>query len=69
MEAEVAQARAAAVWACRCARSGWEWERHGGRLMERTWRVAAARGRVMARAGLSWKEMERPKLGAIVVDL
>jgi hypothetical protein len=56
------------MWAWRCARIGWE--RHG-RLTERAWYAAAedaaARGLVDDDDldGLSGKEMERAKLGAM----
>jgi hypothetical protein len=56
--------RTAAMRVFSSARSGWEEVVQAGRLMERLWR-----GLEEALPGVRGKEMDRPKLGAIWLDL
>jgi hypothetical protein len=56
--------RTAAMWAFRSTRSGWEEVVQAGRLVERRWR-----GLEEDLPGVRGKEMDRPKLGAISMEL
>jgi hypothetical protein len=56
--------RTAAMRVFSSARSGWKEVVQAGRLMERLWR-----GLEEALPGVRGKEMDRPKLGAIWLDL
>jgi hypothetical protein len=59
---EGVESRTAVLW-----RWGWAPPREVGRLMERTWRAACCCCfEEEDLAGLRGKEMERPKLGAII---
>ena len=61
---ELVDERTAVMWALRSARSGWEDVVQAGRLTERMWR-----GLEEDLPGVRGKEIERPKFGAILMDL